>query len=106
MVLPVSDKDVAAGVDGNALQTLELGVALAPTAEGAEEGPVRVEDLDPVVARVGHKDETLFVDSYSSGYIISYHIINQSDISNHIISYINQKYHTISYQSDIYIRNI
>ena len=40
---------------------LEFPVALTPAAEGSEEGAVWVEDLDPVVARVRHKDEPSLV---------------------------------------------
>ena len=61
MVLPVGHEDVAPGIDGNALQSLELAVALAPAPEGAQEGSVRVEDLDPVVPGVRHEDVALFV---------------------------------------------
>ena len=66
MVLPVGHQDVALGVDRNALQPLELPVALSPPAKGPEEGAIRVEDLDPVVSRVCHKDVTLLIYSYSS----------------------------------------
>ena len=40
---------------------LELPVALTPAAKRPEESSVRVEDLDPVVAGVRHKDEPSFV---------------------------------------------
>ena len=66
VVLPVRHENVSGRIDGDALEPLELPVALAPAPEGAKEGPVGVEDLDPVVARVRHEDEPLFVDSYSS----------------------------------------
>ena len=65
MVLPVRDEDVTLGVDRDPLQPLELRVALPPPPEGAEEGAVGVEDLDPVVAGVRHEDVTLFVYCHS-----------------------------------------
>ncbi len=52
MVLSVGDEYVTGGVDGDALQPLELGVVLAPPTERAQECPVRIEDLNPVVARI------------------------------------------------------
>ena len=61
MVLPVRCEDVALGVDGDALEALELGVGRAPAAEAPQEGPVGVEDLDPVVAAVGHENVALLV---------------------------------------------
>jgi hypothetical protein len=52
MVLSVGDEYVTGGVDGDALQPLELCVVLAPPPERAQECPVRIEDLNPVVARI------------------------------------------------------
>ena len=61
MVLPVCDEDGAARADGDALQPLELALGRAPATEAAEERPVRVEDLDSVVAAVRHEDVALVV---------------------------------------------
>ena len=44
---------------------LELPVALTPAAKRPEESSVRVEDLDPVVAGVRHKDEPSLVNCHS-----------------------------------------
>ncbi len=52
MILSVRYEDVAGGVDGDALQTLELAVVLAPPTEGAKECAVGVEDLNSVVSRI------------------------------------------------------
>lgn len=65
MVLAVADEDVARAGDGDALEALELSVARAPRAEGAQESAVRVEDLDAIVARVGYADVPLIVYSYT-----------------------------------------
>ena len=84
MVLSVRNKNVSFAVHRDAFKTLgfyviqtrsnvkiikkkymichlELPVALTPAAKGSEEGAVRVEDLDSVVAGVRHKDEPSFV---------------------------------------------
>jgi hypothetical protein len=52
VILSVRYEDVAGGVDGDALQTLELAVVLAPPTEGAKECAVGVEDLNSVVSRI------------------------------------------------------
>lgn len=61
MIFPVRDQNVPVGVDGDALQALELGGAGAPLAEAAQVGPVGVEDLDAVVAAVSNEDVALVV---------------------------------------------
>lgn len=65
MILSVADDDVPAGHDGDAFQTLELSVTRSPGTEGSEEGAVRVEDLDAVVAGVGNHDVALVVYRYT-----------------------------------------
>lgn len=65
MVLTIAYDDVSARHDGDAFQTLEFSVTRAPGPEGPEEGAVRVEDLDPVVAGVSHHDVALVVNCYA-----------------------------------------
>jgi hypothetical protein len=65
MVLPVAHQDVAVGHHGHALQPLELAVTGAPTAESSEEGAVRMEDLDAVVAGVTDEYVALVVNGYA-----------------------------------------
>merc|ERR1719342_261515 len=89
MVLPVRDEDVAGSVDGDPLEPLELAVALAPAPEGPEEGAVRVEYLNSVVARVSDKDEPLLVDSYTPwefklSFICSFRAKGRENLSIHI----------------------
>ena len=66
MILSVCDENPAGRVDRDALESLELSVGLAPAPEAAQEGAVRVEDLDPVVAGVRHKYVPLLINSYTS----------------------------------------
>ena len=44
---------------------LELPVTLPPATKGPEEGSVRVENLDPVVSGVRHKDEAAIIDCHT-----------------------------------------
>lgn len=66
MVFPVAHEDVAVGHDGHPFQALELGITGAPGTERAQEASVRVEDLDAVVAGIGHADVALIVDRDAS----------------------------------------
>lgn len=66
MVLPIAHNDIAPRHDRYPLQPLELPVSRAPGPEGAEEGAVRVEDLDTVIARVSYHDVALVVYGYAS----------------------------------------
>ena len=52
-------------INEDQVQYLEFPIALTPAAKGSEEGAVRVEDLDSVVAGVRHKDEPSFVYCYT-----------------------------------------
>lgn len=67
MVLPIAYNNVSTRHDRDAFQTLELSIARAPGPEGPEEGAVRMEDLDPVVAGVSYHDVALVVDCYAPG---------------------------------------
>ena len=62
MVLPVRDENSPTAADRDALQTLELPLGGTPAPKAAKERPIRVEDLDTVVAAVGDKDVALIVD--------------------------------------------
>lgn len=66
MIFTVTYNDIPARHNSYAFQAFELSVTRAPRAESSEEVAVRVEDLDPVVARVSHNDVTLVVYSYTS----------------------------------------
>lgn len=61
MVLTVAHENVPVRHDGDSLEPLELGIARAPGAEGSQKAAIGMEDLDAVVARVGHADVTLIV---------------------------------------------
>lgn len=52
---------------GHTFQSLELSFAVTPASEGSQEGAVRMEYLDPVVAGVRYADVSLIVHGYSSG---------------------------------------
>lgn len=66
MVLSVRHQDVALRVDRDTLQALELPFTLAPPAETPEEGSVRVEDLDAIIAGICDEDVALLVHGNSS----------------------------------------
>lgn len=61
MVLTVAHENVPVRHDGDSLEPLELGIARAPGAEGSQKAAIGMEDLDAVVARVGHTDVTLII---------------------------------------------
>ena len=65
MVFAIADDDVAVGLDGDAFESLELAVAGTPAAEGFHENAFRIEDLDAVVARIGHDDVALVVHGHT-----------------------------------------
>ncbi|GBM90422.1 hypothetical protein AVEN_72329-1 [Araneus ventricosus] len=64
MILPIADDDTAPTGDGQPLEAFELAVSGTPSAERLQEGAVRLEDLDPVVAAVTHDDVPLVVDGH------------------------------------------
>ena len=66
MILSIGHQDVALGVDRDALKAFELAFALAPPTEASQEGSVRVENLDSVVAGIRYEDVALLVDGNSS----------------------------------------
>lgn len=63
MVFPITYDDVATGHNGDTFKTLELSVSRTPGPESPEEGSIRMEDLDSVVARISNYDVALVVDS-------------------------------------------
>lgn len=68
MVLSIANQNVAVGHDRNALQPFEFGIAGAPRAERPQKAAVRMENLDAIVAGIGHADEALIVDGHATGY--------------------------------------
>jgi len=67
VILAIADQDVAVRHDGHALESFELRVAGAPGAEGLQEAAVRIEDLNAVVARIGHEYVALIVHGHTAG---------------------------------------
>lgn len=67
MILSIADDDVSGRSDGDTLEALELPVAAAPTAEGAEKTALRCEYLYAIVARVRDNYEALIVDRHATG---------------------------------------
>lgn len=66
MVFPVAHEDISVGHDGHSFQALELGITGAPGTERAQEASVRVEDLDAIIAGIGHTDVALVVNRDAS----------------------------------------
>ena len=61
MIFSVAHEDIPVGHDCDSLEALELRVSSAPAAEGAQEGALRVENLDAIIAAVSNEDEALVV---------------------------------------------
>lgn len=61
MIFTVADDDIAVGLDGDTFESLELAIGWSPTTERLHEDTFGVENLDTVVAWIGHDDVALVV---------------------------------------------
>lgn len=94
VVFPITYDDVATGHNGDTFKTLELSVSRTPGPESPEEGSIRMEDLDSIVARISHYDVALVIDSNTPDgnkiYLIIYlFIFMKRVIGDYTISAIN-----------------
>jgi len=66
VILSIADQDIAVRHDGHTLESFELRVAGAPGTEGLQETAIRIEDLNAVIARIGHEYVALIVHGHTA----------------------------------------
>lgn len=66
MVLAITHQNIAIRHDGDAFESLELGIAGTPRAERTQEASIGMEDLYAIIARIGHAYVALVVDGHAS----------------------------------------
>lgn len=86
MILSICYQNVAIGVDGDALQTLEFRVTGTPSTEAPDEGTLGAEDLDTVISTVGHEDVPLIVHGNSPATSGTYVTLMVNEKENHFPS--------------------
>lgn len=65
MIFSVAHQNMAIRHNGNAFEPLEFGIAGAPRAKCTQKASIRMEDLDAIIARIGHTDVALVINGHT-----------------------------------------